>query len=246
MHRPLSVRRPVPLAEPRTVLGHLRALGRRRMPLARRRLITLVRRGPPQLNAIVPRPRRTRNTAARRAVHAIWLRRFHRGQSAKTRPRAASPRQTRRAKARLSTARSARAGSRARLRLRRCRMDLGRVRSRLRKGRRKMHLRPATMLSRLQQTGVLETIELPCLSTCRSERLYHWAVAQFVGRYLGVRVEHPKRPWLNLPCQFIVSRAHRSTAIPPASTTAGGPRRCAPRWRRPSSAQPGPPAACRV
>ncbi len=110
------------------------------------------------------RPRRTRNTADRRAAHAIWPRRFHRARSAKARPRAASPRRRRRAKARPSTARSARTRPRARPRLRRCRMDLRPVRPLLRKGRRKMHLRSATMLSQQQQTGVLETIEPPSWS----------------------------------------------------------------------------------
>ena len=41
------------------------------------------------------------------------------------------------------------------------------------------------------------------------------------------------------------SRRPRST-IPPASTNASGLRCCAPRWRRPSSVQPEPQAACRA
>ena len=36
------------------------------------------------------------------------------------------------------------------------------------------------------------------------------------------------------------------SATRPASTNAAGPRRCAPRWRRPSSARPARPAACRA
>jgi hypothetical protein len=38
----------------------------------------------------------------------------------------------------------------------------------------------------------------------------------------------------------------RSSATPVTSTSAAGPRCCAPRWRQLSSARPAPPAACRV
>jgi hypothetical protein len=48
------------------------------------------------------------------------------------------------------------------------------------------------------------------------------------------------------PCQFAVNRVEQVAAIPLASTTASGPKRCALQLRRPFSAQPGPPAACRV
>ncbi len=114
------------------------------------------------------RPRRTRNTAARRAAHAMWPRRCRRARSAKARPRAASPRRKRRVRLRPSTARSARTRPRARPRLGRRRMHLGPGRPRLRKGCRKAHLRSATMLSRRQQTGVFETIEPPSWSLDRT------------------------------------------------------------------------------
>ena len=43
-------------------------------------------------------------------------------------------------------------------------------------------------------------------------------------------------PWLSPPRQFAVRRVSKDAATPPTSTTAAGPRRYAPRWRRPSSA----------
>ncbi len=51
-HR-LLPRRPAPLIEPRAVLRHLRALRPRCIPLARRRLLALLRRAPAQLDAVV-------------------------------------------------------------------------------------------------------------------------------------------------------------------------------------------------
>ena len=51
--RVLSARWTAPLVEPGAVVGHLRALRRRGTPLARRCLVALVRRAPPQLDAVV-------------------------------------------------------------------------------------------------------------------------------------------------------------------------------------------------
>src|SRR5215469_14955590 len=53
MHSPLSARRPAPFAEPGAVIRHLRALRRRRVPLARRRLGAVVGCAPAQLDAVV-------------------------------------------------------------------------------------------------------------------------------------------------------------------------------------------------
>src|SRR5216684_4149738 len=63
----------------------------------------------------------------------------------------------------FSAARSATARPRARRHPRRCRTELRPGRPLPREGRRKMRLRAATMLSRQQHTGVLETIEPPTL-----------------------------------------------------------------------------------
>src|SRR5258705_826682 len=53
-HRDLGVRRPAPLVEPSAILRrHLRALRLRRMPLTRRCLLAVLRRGPPHLDAVV-------------------------------------------------------------------------------------------------------------------------------------------------------------------------------------------------
>src|SRR5262249_52135017 len=49
----LRARRPAPLAEPDAVLRHLPALRSRRIPLAGRRLFGVLRRAPPQLDAVV-------------------------------------------------------------------------------------------------------------------------------------------------------------------------------------------------
>src|SRR5262245_25361327 len=49
----LGARRPTALVEPRAVLGHFRALPRRRTSLARRRLFALLGGAPSQLNAVV-------------------------------------------------------------------------------------------------------------------------------------------------------------------------------------------------
>src|SRR5215471_18856301 len=52
--RPASaMRRPVAIAEPGAVVRHLRALRRRRMALAGRALLAVVRRRPAQLDAVV-------------------------------------------------------------------------------------------------------------------------------------------------------------------------------------------------
>src|SRR6516164_11840571 len=53
MHSLLSARRPAPLAEPGAVIRHLRALRRRRVPLARRRLGAVVVCAPAQLDTVV-------------------------------------------------------------------------------------------------------------------------------------------------------------------------------------------------
>ena len=50
---------------------------------------------------------------------------------------------------------------------------------------------------------------------------------------------------VNPPRRSAVRAVGRGGAIPAALTTAAGPRRCAPRWQRPSSARPARPAACR-
>src|SRR5262249_56375988 len=68
MHALLSARRPAPLAEPRAVFRHLRALRRRRVPLARRRLGALVGCAPAQLDAVV---QVVRHLAIRRAVEHV-------------------------------------------------------------------------------------------------------------------------------------------------------------------------------
>ena len=59
-------------------------------------------------------------------------------------------------------------------------------------------------------------------------------------------VKSPQPPWLSPPRQFAVRRVNKGAATPPTSTTAAGPRRYAPRWRRPSSAPPARPVAYRV
>ena len=106
----------------------------------------------------VTRTRRTRNTAARRAVHVIWLQLVHRARSATARPRAASPRQRRRAKERPSTGRSAMTRPRCRCRRHRC---LWPARRRPGTERRKKRLPSATMPSRQQRPDVPETIGTP-------------------------------------------------------------------------------------
>src|SRR3954454_18928002 len=49
----LSARWTAPLVEPGAVVGHLRALRRRGTPLTGRCLVALLRRAPPQLDAVV-------------------------------------------------------------------------------------------------------------------------------------------------------------------------------------------------
>ena len=52
--------------------------------------------------------------------------------------------------------------------------------------------------------------------------------------------------WFNPPCRSVGRQTGRDAATRPASTNAAGPTRCAPRWRRPSSARLARPAACRA
>ena len=67
----LDARRPPPLVEPLTILRHLRALPLWRMPLARRRLVALIGRPPPKLDAIV---QVIRHLEADRAVDHVFER----------------------------------------------------------------------------------------------------------------------------------------------------------------------------
>ena len=157
-HRPDAPRR---LARPRRRVAEHGDVAGDRAALGRRAIARELR---------VPRPHRRRRDLGepviRRppAVHAMWRRRFHRARPAKVRPRAASRQRRRRAKARPSTAQSARTGPRVRPRLRRRRTALGPGSPRSGEGKRKMHLRPATMLSQqpgVSKSGVSEVIEPP-------------------------------------------------------------------------------------
>src|SRR5262249_31684875 len=67
---------PAPLAEPAAVPRHLGPLRRRRVPLARRRLGALLRRAPPQLDAVV---QVVRHLEIRRAVEHVLERERPRG-----------------------------------------------------------------------------------------------------------------------------------------------------------------------
>ena len=141
-----------------------------RTPLAHRR----VRASRAICPRPAPRPRRTRNTEARRAAPAMWPRRFHRARPAKAHPGAAARRRGRRASARPSMAPLARPGPRARQRQGSRWLDLARV-SLQRRG---VRPRSATMLSQQQQlVGMHEAIEPPGSpsTAAKYSRLYRQA-----------------------------------------------------------------------
>ena len=86
------------------------------------------------------------------------------------------------------------------------------------------------------------------------ERLFHYVAKEratgelvrschIMGR---IRLEESALPlWLNPLCRSVARGTGQDAATPAASTNAADPRHCAPRWRRPSSAQPERQAACR-
>jgi len=106
----------------------------------------------------VTRTRRTRNTAARRAVHLIWPPLVHRARSVTVRPRVASPRRRRRAKERPSTGRSAMTRPRCRCRRHRCPWPASR---RPETERRKKRMPSATVPTWQQRRYVPKTIGTP-------------------------------------------------------------------------------------